>query len=240
VLSKWFGVGKTLEEKGEFDVECLENFGPALKALAPEKLELPTFESYEKDLENAETISAPLFAEVKDAQAQDTKKGTDTLLSLILLLDQMPRNIFRDPKSLPLVFRHYDRISWSLLYSSLRLDPNPINHPSIQKRVVFQFWFLMPLMHSEHLASHELFMSIITKWRKEIEGDKASEGFMDNNIEFEGKHQEPLKLFGRYPHRNAALGRNSTKEEEAYVKEAGSFGVQQSTDDKKKEGKSEL
>jgi uncharacterized protein (DUF924 family) len=68
----------------------------------------------------------------------------------------------------------------------------------------------MPFMHSESLEIH----------------NKAIELFsrpgLEYNLEFEIKHKEIIEKFGRYPHRNIVLGRESTKEELEFLKQPGS------------------
>ena len=234
---KWFGVGQTPEQKAAFDQECDGSFGHALEALAPEKIMLPPWEGWSKEISNAARIAAPLFKEVKEIQQEDAKKGSQTLLSLIILLDQMPRNIYRDPAGLRLVYRHYDRLAFSLLQSSMTLTPNPIDHEWIKGRPVFGSWFLIPLMHSEHMESHQMYLDRTKKVRAEMVelGDEDAVAHMDMNIDFEIKHQEPLKRFRRYPHRNQALGRKNTVEEEEYLKSAETFGVKQHETNEKSE-----
>jgi uncharacterized protein (DUF924 family) len=241
LFKRWWKVKATPEQSARFDGECDENFGHALDALSPDKLVLPAFESYEKDVEDADAIAAPFLKEVKEAQAQDAKKGSDTLLSLILLLDQMSRNIYRDPAGLRLVFQHFDRLAHTLVRASMRLSPNPVEYEGYSHRPVFQTWFLMPLMHSEHLQSHELFEKVLMACRRNVEatGDQPALESIDNSLKFERAHVKPLKKFGRYPHRNAALGRQSTKEEEEELKSGETFGVKQETKEKGQE-KSEL
>lgn len=235
MTKRWFALDKTQEEKEQFDKQCYGEFGHALEALRPDVLELPKFESYEKDIKDAETLSAPLLGAVKDAQARGEEAGSKTLLSLILLLDQMSRNIYRDPAGLQLVFRHYDRLAFTLLRSSMKLSPNPLEHESVQFRPVYEMWYFMPLMHSEHLPSHQLFLDLETKTLEELKrlGDENAIEHVQRNIDFEIKHQEPMKKFGRYPHRNEALGRKSTKEELEYLEGAETFGVKQGQGNKK-------
>lgn len=242
MAKRWFGVGQTEEQNKAFDNECYANFGHALEALAPQKLALPPFEGYEQDIENAAALSAPLLAEVQDAQGRDHEKGAKTLLSLLLLLDQMPRNIYREPAGLRLVYQHYDRLAFTLLRGSMQLQPCPLDHDSVNSRPVYESWLLLPLMHSEHLPSHDLSMEYNKRTRDEMVklGDQAGVEAVDRAIDFEMKHQEPLKLFGRYPHRNEALGRPNTKEEEEYLKNAETFGVKQRKDSEPATDKSEL
>jgi uncharacterized protein (DUF924 family) len=228
-LDTWYGPEKTADEKAEFDKECHGEFGHALDALKPDKLALPAFKSYEADVENAQSIAGPLLTEVKEAQAQDERKGADTLLSLVLILDQISRNVYRDPEGLRLVFRHFDRLAFTLVHSSMKLSPNPVDYEPYQLRPVIKQWFLMPFMHSEHVPSHEIFMDIMVNCRKRLEaaGDQPAVANIDRSISFEEAHVKPLRKFGRYPHRNAALGRQSTAEEEEELKSGETFGVQQ-------------
>ena len=238
-VKKWYG-GIPHEEKKAFDGECRENFGHVLDALGPEKLVLPAFESYEKEIEDSEAIASPLLAEVKVAQSQDTQKGSETLLSLILILDQMSRNVFRDASGLKLVYTHYDRLGFALLYSCLRLSPNPTEHESLRHRPVIRSWFMMPLMHSEHLPSHELWLEMVRACQQEVKaaGDQHAVDYLDKALGAEEDHIKILRKVGRYPHRNAALGRENTKEEEEELKSGETFGVQQ--DQGKYQEKSEL
>lgn len=72
-----------------------------------------------------------------------------------------------------------------------------------------QFW-LMPLMHSEDLAIQE-------------QGLKLFERFTDaETTAFAGRHRDVIAHFGRFPHRNGALGRSSSAEELAFLEQPGS------------------
>lgn len=66
----------------------------------------------------------------------------------------------------------------------------------------------MPYMHSESLVIHEQAVKLFEAMGNE------------NLLEFEMKHKQIIERFGRYPKRNAALGRASTEEEIAYIKES--------------------
>ena len=227
VRARHFGIGLSEQEKAAVDDQCRDNFAGALESIGPEEFLLPPFESPAKDLKEAETLSAPLLAEIQQAQAQDAKKGTDTLLSLVVLLDQMPRNIYRDPAGLRKVYMHYDRLSFSLLHSSMRLNPSPIDHSSYRLRPVYKNLFLMPLMHSEHLPSHNLFYEIAGQTLKDVKevGDEEAAKYVQMQIDFEHKHADIIKKFGRYPYRNELLGRRSTAEEEKWLETGETFGV---------------
>ena len=68
----------------------------------------------------------------------------------------------------------------------------------------------MPLMHSESADHHEKAVHLF-----------ARPG-METFLSFELKHKGIIDRFGRYPHRNALLGRESTPEEEEFLKQPGS------------------
>ena len=78
---------------------------------------------------------------------------------------------------------------------------------SIQERS----FVVMPFMHSESLAVHDW----AAKW--------FDEPGLERRKKYELAHREIIERFGRYPHRNPVLGRTSTPEEEAFLKEHSGF-----------------
>lgn len=228
---RWYGPNRSQNEKEQFDNECREEFQHALEAIAPEKVELPEWRGYEWDVEHAGEVCAPFLKEVQDAQREKgEKEGSERLLAITILLDQLTRNIYRDPAGLRKVFTHYDRLAHTLIHSALHhLSPSPIFHPSHTLRPVIRQWFLLPLMHSEHLPSHNLFLDIAHQAKRECEeaGDGQAVADVERNLRFEEMHLSPLRKFGRYPHRNEALGRVSTGEEREWLGRGETFGVSQ-------------
>lgn len=121
-------------------------------------------------------------------------------LAEIIVLDQFSRNLFRDrPQS-------FDYDGMALVLTQEAIATGELDQLSQVER---SFLF-MPLMHSESLVIHEE----AVKW--------FAEPGMENNLAFEKKHRDILMRFGRYPHRNQILGRPSTDEEVAFLKEPGS------------------
>ena len=122
-------------------------------------------------------------------------------LALVLLLDQCPRQIWRntarafagDPHALALSLGAVER-GW------LAAEAAPPRR---------QFW-LMPLMHSEELAVHEQALPLFAHF--------SDPGTAD----FARRHRDVIARFGRFPHRNAALGRVSSPEELAFLQTPGS------------------
>jgi len=128
------------------------------------------------------------------------RRNADGRLAEILVLDQFPRNIFRDrPQSFAT-----DALALALAQEAVAASVDRALHPA---RRAFLY---MPYMHSEspliHVQAVELF---------------AAPG-MDNNLAFELRHQAIIERFGRYPHRNVILGRQSTAEEIEFLKTPGS------------------
>jgi uncharacterized protein (DUF924 family) len=68
----------------------------------------------------------------------------------------------------------------------------------------------MPFMHSESLEVHDVAIKLFTK-----------NGIKDN-LDFEIKHRDIIEKYGRYPHRNAILDRNSSPAEAAFLMQPGS------------------
>ncbi len=121
-------------------------------------------------------------------------------LAEIIVIDQFSRNIYRnDPKSFL-----YDPMA-------LVLAQEAIQAGSHQLLTVKEKLFLyLPFMHSESKAIHEIAVKLF--YTKGLE----------ENLNFEYKHKEIIDKFGRYPHRNIILGRVSTSEEMAFLKQPNS------------------
>ncbi|SHF77182.1 Uncharacterized conserved protein, DUF924 family [Marinomonas polaris DSM 16579] len=116
-------------------------------------------------------------------------------LAEIIILDQFSRNIYRDQPE-----------SFAADPMALALAQVAIHKGFDQKLSLSERSFLyMPFMHSESAVIHE----------------EAVNLFRDlgivNNLDFELKHKKIVDRFGRYPHRNAILGRTSTPEELAFL-----------------------
>lgn len=121
-------------------------------------------------------------------------------LAEVIVLDQFSRNIHRgSPKAFG-----QDTIALVLAQEAVEkgadksLDAN-------EKAFLY-----MPYMHSESALIHEEAMRLF------------SQPGLENNYMFEVRHKEIIDRFGRYPHRNKVLGRESTPEEEDFLKQPGS------------------
>lgn len=145
---------------------------------------------------------------ITKAVAGDFDAWTETPEShaaLIVLLDQFPRNIFRGT---PQAFAA-DPIA--LKYCKLAIERG---HDRKVHPVISTFVYL-PLEHSEDLDDQELCIELLTKLAADVHDDakKAYDGFLAYAVQ----HRDIIKEFGRFPHRNAILGRESTDEEREFL-----------------------
>ena len=126
---------------------------------------------------------------------RDTDKGR---LAEIIVLDQFSRNIFRDS---PKAFAQ-DSLALALSQEAVR---GGADHPLNDHQKAFMY---MPHMHSESLLVHDIALRL----------------FADlSNFSFEVRHRAIIEQFGRYPHRNRVLGRESTPEEVEWMKNNSGF-----------------
>ena len=140
---------------------------------------------------------------VEDARAGklDSWAGTpDGLLALVIVLDQFPRNLYRDdPRAFASdargaeLARQAEREGW--------IEKMP------QDMAAFA---LMPLMHSEDMADQDLCVEAMKR-----------HGF-EANVPHAEEHRDIIAHFGRFPHRNEVLGRETTDDERVFL-EAGGF-----------------
>jgi uncharacterized protein (DUF924 family) len=73
-----------------------------------------------------------------------------------------------------------------------------------------KLFLYLPFMHSESLVIHDTAVELF------------SQPGLEDNLDFEHRHRDIIKRFGRYPHRNSILGRESTTEELAFLQQPGS------------------
>jgi uncharacterized protein (DUF924 family) len=228
---RWFPRDPAVRDA--FDSECRTHLEAALEAIRPGTAPV---EDLQRDLA-AEVQVRPCPPAVKCDMATLTRRPWQscadehtrarTALSLVLLLDQIPRNLYRTPATLPLVYTHYDVLSRSLASTLLSANPRPDAHESLRAAPVRRVWFAMPLVHSEDRALHGRVAGFVDECAADMrEGDGEAVAFLENMRRAGLKHKEVVDRFGRYPYRNKFLGRQSTAEEEAWIKEGGdTFGV---------------
>ena len=129
----------------------------------------------------------------------DTPEGA---LALLLLFDQFPRNLFRDSPNAFATDPLARRVARQAVDRGFDAQVDP------QLR---QFFYL-PFEHSEHLQDQDDGVALCA-----ASGDA-------NLLKWARIHRDIINRFGRFPHRNASLGRESTVEERAFLKGGGFAG----------------
>lgn len=131
-------------------------------------------------------------------------------LALVLLLDQLPRMIFRDtPKSFS-----GDLRAQALVAQGIAADFDR------QLRPIQRVFIYLVFEHCESLAvQNEAVSRYIDLIAQQPEADRS---LFTDYLNYAEKHQQVIARFGRFPHRNAVLGRESTTEELAFLSGPGS------------------
>lgn len=128
------------------------------------------------------------------------RKNAEGRLAEIIVLDQFSRNLFRnDPRAFA-----QDALALALAQEAISLQLDQQLSPE-QRSFLY-----LPFMHSESKHIHEFALKLFQRLGN------------DTNLEFEKKHKVIIDHFGRYPHRNAVLGRTSTAEEIEFLKQPNS------------------
>jgi len=137
---------------------------------------------------------------------ESTPQGT---LALVILLDQFPRNMFRDSAK---AFSS-DEMALKACLNALKQDKDK------DLTLVERMFLYLPLMHSESLDIQKKSMHYFSLLKAEVKDRfPQNQDFFNLNHEFAGKHYRIIDRFGHFPHRNDILGRPSTAEEIEFLK----------------------
>jgi uncharacterized protein (DUF924 family) len=151
----------------------------------------------------------PLLRSLVAGEHRDWLETPRACVAFVVVLDQFSRNLFRgsaesfaaDPLALAAaraaLERGFDR--------ALPTDPRA--------------FLYMPFMHSESLADQDRCVELFAALDAELTA--AGKAGVPNNLRYARLHRDVIARFGRFPHRNAWLGRPSTPEELAYLAEPG-------------------
>ena len=132
---------------------------------------------------------------------QDSERGC---LALILLLDQFPRNMFRG-----------DARAFATDHRARAVADHAVSEgmdlalPPIQRMFVY-----LPFEHSENVEDQRRSIELFLALDEELDGPDL--------LSYARRHAEVISRFRRFPHRNAALGRDTTPEEAEFLEEPGS------------------
>ncbi|MGK7862949.1 DUF924 family protein [Falsiroseomonas sp. E2-1-a4] len=150
-----------------------------------------------------------LLVPAREAALDDWAATPEGALALLILLDQFPRNLHRgraeafasDPHG-----RTIARQAVLLRKQDLALHP-------VQRSFLY-----LPFEHGETMADQDLSVALFEGLR-DLPGMAAPEGVID----YAWRHRVVIQRFGRFPHRNTALGRENTAVEQAWLAAGGGF-----------------
>ncbi|MXO55975.1 DUF924 family protein [Altererythrobacter gangjinensis] len=131
---------------------------------------------------------------LSDRPASDFQTGTTTAQAAILLFDQVPRNLYRGTAQ---AFA-YDPLALQLAKDFIT-SGRDAQLPDAQRQFI-----AMPLMHSEELSDQDASLAYFTE-------------HLPDNSSFAKSHHEMIERFSRFPHRNEAIGRSTTKAEQRAI-----------------------
>lgn len=124
-------------------------------------------------------------------------------LALILVLDQFSRNLWRN-----------DHRAFAQDAKALALADEAVRRRfDVETPVTARKWFYMPYMHAEDLKAQERGLVYFAERLDDPETMKFAE-----------EHADIIRRFGRFPHRNAVLGRETTPQEQSFLDEGGFAG----------------
>ena len=137
------------------------------------------------------------------------------LLTLILILDQFPRQIYRNT---PRAFA-YDSEARAISSTMIEKSLFQALHP------VEQVFVFLPFEHSETLSDQSLCVELYETLLQQA--PRSCQSFLENALDYARRHHSIIKRFGRFPHRNATLKRGSAREEDSFLIAGGdTFGVE--------------
>jgi uncharacterized protein (DUF924 family) len=171
---------------------------------------------FAKDAAFDELLRTKLGAIHADATAGTLDRWRETVhgeLALILLLDQVSRNLYRD-----------DRRAFANDDVALSLARDLVGSSRERDLMITQRLFtIVPFEHAEDRAVQARGVSALSTLADEArKNDPAVVPMVENFLSFAEKHRDIVERFGRFPHRNGVLGRTSSVEELAFLETPGS------------------
>jgi uncharacterized protein (DUF924 family) len=144
----------------------------------------------------------PLWRKATASALASWEDSDDGALALVIVLDQFPRNIFRGT---PEAFAS-DALARDVAHRAIKRGADRRVDP-----VLLEFLYL-PFMHSEHLPDQLHCVAL-------FENTENAE-----NLKYAREHADIIQRFGRFPHRNDLLGRETTADEQAFLDGGGFAG----------------
>ena len=166
------------------------------------------FQSTPEDDERCRALFGELVETALEGGLSEWESSDRGVIALILLLDQFTRTLFRG-----------DARAFAGDARALALAQHQIAHGHHQRMpAAHQVFLFLPLEHSEDLDVQEECVELFAELEA-ITGMEAMAGYS----RFAVAHRDVIARFGRFPHRNAVLGRESTPEEQAHMNTHGGF-----------------
>ena len=145
-----------------------------------------------------------LHAKAARRELEGWRDSPEPMLALVILLDQLSRNLYRDEARAFAQDAHARECAAQAISRGDDLTLLPVQR---------QFLYL-PYEHSESIDDQERAVELM----RSLDGFEETRGMSEYAV----RHRDIVKRFGRFPHRNAALGRDSTAEEAQFLREPGS------------------
>lgn len=154
----------------------------------------------------------PLVRTLASGHAYDwAAEGPKSALAAIIALDQFPRNIYRDtPKAFAT-----DHLAMSLASNMMVMGAD-------HGLALIERWFVyMPLEHAENLTSQKASVAAFAELVNQAPRDEKA--LFEDALNYAEQHAAVIEKFGRFPHRNAILGRQTTDAEREWLATNGGF-----------------
>ncbi len=142
----------------------------------------------------------PTYQVGKRGELADWERDADGALALVILFDQFPHHMYREQPESFVMEAQARAIARRIIWRELDRTLAP-------ERQAFAY---LPFMHSENLDDQEQSVQLF------------SQPELENNLKWALHHRDIVQRFGRFPHRNAILGRTSTAAELEYLQSKGS------------------
>ncbi len=168
---------------------------------------------FKKSVVTDELIRSRFGALVASAQRAELQAWVDdprARLALVILLDQFSRNIYRDT---PAAFAG-DALTTPLVLASLAKGDDR------DMTLIERVFFYLPLEHAESLELQD--QSVAAYEGLVAASDANFRSYAEGFLDYARRHREVIVRFGRFPHRNAILGRSSSADEQSYLRQPGS------------------
>jgi len=148
-----------------------------------------------------------LVAPAREGRLDDWARTPEGALALLIVLDQFPRNLFRGTAAAFASDPHARAMARRVVLEG-RMDA-----ALAPAQRVFLY---LPFEHAEDMAAQDLSVALFEGLR-----DHKTHAAPGGSIDYAWRHRAVIARFGRFPHRNAALGRESTPAELIYLAQPG-------------------